>query len=233
MYEKVNLLGETTQSYNCFKTWFSAENKLVFSGIDRVKCDLDLLLSYSKQSFIKTIKQELGCVEEVWHRDYGEIDSGNVIDKNGRISQILDHLRDSLKWQKEIITFDKVMLRKDDTLNFDEFHADHFCSIPPRIRKDGFMERAIFNLNDVVRYFAVLNIHPVIVNSIIKDPMCLTEYKHLFEAVQPINISIVEIPPMESISIIHGITFNAFTTIHSGVGQRGDLAAVISKWHPS
>jgi hypothetical protein len=232
MYEKVNILGEGIQSYDCFKTWFSVEDNFIIGGLDRVKCDLDLPLADLKQDFIKNIKLKIGSVEEVWHRDYVEIDSGNVIDEEGLISDVLEHLRESLKWQKEEITFDKIMLREDDTLNFDEFHADHFCSIPPRIRTAGFMERAIFNLNDEVRYFSVLNIDPELVNSAIKDPMCLADYEHLLEVVQPIDITILEIPPMESVSMIHGIIFNAFTTVHSGVGKRGDLAAVISKWHP-
>ena len=53
-------------------------------------------------------------VEEIWHSDYGEIDSGNIIDKKGNVSKLLDLAVKSMDWDLECPRFDKLMLRKKE-----------------------------------------------------------------------------------------------------------------------
>jgi len=228
--QTLNLLSGSKQAFKCSKTLVSADKRLRLKGLRRVSCALEQSQISLKENLIDEFKNFSLGTEEVWHRDYGEIDSGNDIDDRGYISVFLDQIRDSLQWDKEGVTFDKVMLRREDNHDLDQFHADHFVSNPPKIRSKGVMERAIFNLNNIVRYFAVLNIAPEKVNTAIKDPYCLVDYENLLEEVQPIEIEILEIPPMRSPQMIHGICFDAFSTVHAGFGREGDLAAIVSNW---
>ena len=44
--------------------------------------------------------------EELWHRDYGEISSGNIIDSSGEASGLLDNISKSMEWENESPRFD-------------------------------------------------------------------------------------------------------------------------------
>ena len=48
-------------------------------------------------------------IEEVWHSDYGEIDSGNIIDKKGTVSRLIDTSSKAINWETEYPRFDKLM----------------------------------------------------------------------------------------------------------------------------
>ena len=170
--------------------------------------------------------------EEIWHQKYGELDSGNIIDGSGAVSRLLDRLASALGWPCLCPRFDKVMLRKSDDRRLSDFHADHFNSRPKRTRHRGTMERVIFNLGTASRWFAVLDIPGTVVSKFIKDPYSDDDYARLLSGWQEKNVFLYETPPVGPLGQLHGLYFDAFSTLHCGYGMRGDMAAVISRWIP-
>jgi len=130
--------------------------------------------------------------EEIWHKDYGEIDSGNFIDKIGDTSTILDDLANCIGWSNIYPRFDKIHLRKKNNFHLNEFHTDHYNSDPERTRLLGTMERAIINLGKATRWFAILDIPDRLVQTTIFDPYHHSNYEKLLSSLSVINLILIE-----------------------------------------
>lgn len=198
------------------------------TGIQRIKinCQFDNSLLSNAINEIHNAPDEF---EEIWHKDYGEIDSGNLIDVDGDVSRLLDQVRLSSDWDNDSVRFDKILLRKQDSFDLSQFHTDHFNSYPPRIRKHGALERIIFNIGKNPRFFAVLNLNPSAVMERIHDPFSFEEYNDFFNDQGVMDLMIYETPSFNG-ALLHGLKFNAYSTIHSGFGAKSDIAIVLSKW---
>jgi hypothetical protein len=205
------------------------ENQIIdLTGIQRIKinCQIDDSLLSNAINEIKNAHDEF---EEIWHKDYGEIDSGNLIDLDGDVSRLLDQVRLSSDWDDDSVRFDKILLRKQDSFDLSQFHTDHFNSYPPKIRKHGALERIIFNIGKNPRFFAVLNLNPSVVMERIHDPFSFEEYNNFFNDQGTMDLIIYETPGFNG-TVLHGLKFNAYSTIHSGLGAKDDIAIVLSKW---
>lgn len=198
------------------------------TGIQRIKinCQIDNSLLSNATNEIQNAPDEF---EEVWHKDYGEIDSGNLIDLDGDVSRLLDQVRLSSDWDNDSVRFDKILLRKQDSFDLSQFHTDHFNSCPPKVRKQGDLERIIFNVGKNSRFFAVLNLNPSAVMERIHDPFSFDEYNDFFNDQGVVDLIIYETPSFNG-TVLHGLKFNAYSTIHSGFGAKDDIAIVLSKW---
>ena len=169
--------------------------------------------------------------EELWHRDYGEIDSGNIIDTSGEASKLLDKLAHSLEWGGDYPRFDKFIYRKRDNFYFSEFHTDHFSSKPERTRSYGIIKRALLNLGDSPRCTAVLDIPSSIVKKYIKDPYSKKNYINLLTKEKLWSIFLIETPPpFFEEKGINGLLFDPFSVVHCGFGKKGELGAVLTHW---
>jgi len=169
--------------------------------------------------------------EELWHRDYGEIDSGNIIDSSGEASGLLDNISKSLEWENESPRFDKLIFKKRDNFRLSEFHTDHYCSQPERTRTKGTMKRAILNLGDTSRWIAVLDIPSSIVKNNIKDPYFKNNYKNMLTVVNKFDMFLIEtVPSGYKRKEMNGLFFDSFTTVHCGFGSKGEIGAVLSHW---
>ena len=169
--------------------------------------------------------------EELWHRDYGEIDSGNIIDKTGKASELLDKLAHSLEWVGENPRFDKFIYRKRDNFYLSEFHTDHFSSKPERTRKYGVIKRALLNLGDSPRSIAVLDIPSSIVRKYIKDPYSKKNYINLLTKEKTWNMFLIDTPPTAfDEKEISGLLFDSFSVVHCGFGKKGQMGALITSW---
>ena len=202
-------------------------------GISRFKinCPIDRRILDEIMEQILNMPDEF---EELWHRDYGEIDSGNIIDSTGKASQLLDKIAYNLEWAGEYPRFDKFIYRKRDNYNLSEFHADHYCSKPERTRKYGVMKRALINLGYFPRCIAVLDIPSLIVKKNINDPYAKKDYKKLLTRKNKWDMFLIETaPPFFKERGISGLLFDSFSTVHCGFGKKGDFCAVISKWFES
>lgn len=169
--------------------------------------------------------------QEIWHQRYTEVDSGNIVDGTGAVSAFLDGLAKALGWPIEGPRFDKVMLRRRDDKCLSAFHCDHFNSKPQRIRTLGHMERVIVNCGTTRRWFAALDIPRHIISNVIADPYSVEDYHRLLKCVDGCPLLLYEMPPVnKNGSVLHGVRFDAFATLHCGYGMRGDIAAVLSQW---
>lgn len=172
--------------------------------------------------------------QEIWHRQYEEVDSGNIVDATGTVSAFLDGLATAYGWPIEGPRFDKVMLRRRDDKRLSAFHCDHFNSEPPRIRTLGSMERVIVNCGATRRWFVALDIPRHIVSDIVVDPYSSEDYRRLLKCSEGYDLLLYEMPPADpKLSVLHGVRFDAFSTVHCGYGMRGDIAAVLSHWTSS
>ena len=205
------------------------ENQILdLTGLQRIKinCQIDDSLLFNAINEIQNVPDEF---EEIWHKDYGEIDSGNLIDLGGNVSRLLDQVRLSSGWDNDNVRFDKILLRKQDNFDLSQFHTDHFNSHPPRIREHGTLERIIFNIGKTPRFFAVLNLNPSVVMERIHDPFSFDEYNDFLNDQDVMDLIIYETPNFNG-ALLHGLKFNAYSTIHSGFGAKRDIAIVLSKW---
>ena len=171
--------------------------------------------------------------EDLWHYNYGEIDSGNIIAKDKLVSSLLDQIRKKLKLKRKIISYDKFTLRKKNINNFSLMHADHFNDKNMSlIRSKITMQRYVINLNTNHKsQIAFLNINKNLVKKLILDPFNFEDYRKLFKITDNLTVKIYQIPPFnERTSKFYGIKFDVFNTIHSAVGKKNDLKAVISNW---
>lgn len=168
-------------------------------------------------------------VEEVWHRDYGEIDSGNIIDKKGDVSKLLDLAVKAMDWELECPRFDKLMLRKDANFLLGSFHFDRFNSTPPRGPSQGTMERLIINLSQSSRFLAVMDIDLNAFPYLEDDSLTKEHYLRLCKQLPKIPVLLFEIPGSEK-NLFYGLNYEATKTLHCGIGAVGDKALVLSKW---
>ena len=199
-------------------------------GISRFSINYHIDRTVLKE-IINQILQLPDEFEELWHRDYGEIGSGNIIDSSGEASGLLDNISKSMEWGNESPRFDKFILRKRDNYRLSEFHTDHYCSQPERTRTKGMMKRAILNLGDTSRWIAVLNIPSSIVKNSIKDPYFKNNYKNMLTSIKKYDIVLIETAPSGyKRKEINGLIFDSFTTVHSGFGRKGEIGAVLSHW---
>ena len=199
-------------------------------GISRFSINYHIDRTVLKE-IINQILQLPDEFEELWHRDYGEIDSGNIIDSSGEASGLLDNISKSMEWGNESPRFDKFILRKRDNYRLSEFHTDHYCSQPERTRSKGVMKRAILNLGDTSRWVAVLDIPSSIVKNSIKDPYFKNNYKNMLTSIKKYDIFLIETAPSGyKRKEINGLFFDSFTTVHCGFGKKGEIGAVLSHW---
>ena len=168
--------------------------------------------------------------DEIWHEDYGEIDSGNFIDDIGDTSSMLNDLSGCINWSNTYPRFDKIHLRKKDNHNLNEFHADHYNSDPERTRTLGTMERAIINLGKTTRWFAILDIPDRLVQTTIYDPYHHSNYEKLLSSLSVVKLILIETHKSTYDECLHGLVFNAFECIHSSYGTKGDFSAILSNW---
>jgi hypothetical protein len=176
------------------------------------------------------LKQISHDYDEIWHKDYGEIDSGNLIDDIGDTSSMLNELAKCISWTNTYPRFDKIHLRKKNNFNLNEFHTDHYNSDPERTRLLGTMERAIINLGKATRWFAILDIPDRLVQTTIFDPYHHSNYEKLLSSLSVINLILIETHKSTYDECLHGLVFNAFECIHSGYGTKGDFSAILSNW---
>jgi hypothetical protein len=184
----------------------------------------------SLKSAIGEIERLPDEFEEIWHKDYGEIDSGNYVDTVGAISTLLDSLADGIGWSRELPRFDKVHVRKNDDFGLNKFHADHFYSEPARTRLLGRMDRAIINLGESSRWLAVLVLPEELIKKYIADPYCQASYALLMSEIEYGMLGLIETPKRTVDNRLHGVVFNAFDLIHCGYGGKYDVAAIVSHW---
>ena len=199
-------------------------------GISRFSINYHIDRTVLKE-IINQILQLPDEFEELWHRDYGEIGSGNIIDSSGEASGLLDNISKSMEWGNESPRFDKFILRKRDNYRLSEFHTDHYCSQPERTRTKGTMKRAILNLGDTSRWVAVLDIPSSVVKEKIKDPYCKKNYIKMLTHIERCDMLLIDTAsPCHDREEINGLFIDSFSTVHCGYGKIGDLCAVLTHW---
>jgi len=197
-------------------------------SIIQINCPID---RETLNEIMGQIRNKPDEYEELWHRDYGEIDSGNIFDTTGEASKLLDKLAQTLEWVGEYPRFDKFIYRKCDNFYFSEFHTDHFSSNPERTRSYGVIKRALLNLGDSPRGIAVLDIPSSIVKKYIKDPYSKKNYINLLTKEKKWSMVLVYTPPPSfEEEKINGLLFDSFSLVHCGFGKKGELGAVLSHW---
>ena len=170
-------------------------------------------------------------VEEVWHSDYGEIDSGNIIDEKGAVSRLIDTSSGAINWEIEYPRFDKLMLRKKEDFSLTSFHFDRFNSDPSRNPSQGTMERLILNLSQSPRFLAIMDIDLNAMPYLEDDNLTEEHYLKLCKQFPVIPVLICEIPGSKQ-NLFHCINYEATKTLHCGIGEVGEKAIVLSKWKP-
>ena len=182
-----------------------------------------------------TKKQIISDFQEIWHRNYTEIESGNLIDQGNYISESLDIFSKKLNYNNKNENFDKIMLRSTNDLSLNGFHTDHFNSFSNLNRKYGFIERTIINLREEKRVLAILDLEPEILRKSINSKYNVKDYLNLYKSLdnKQNNILLVEIPKIKIVGnhyLFFGIQFNSYPTLHATFGYKGDFSAVLSNW---
>jgi hypothetical protein len=168
---------------------------------------------------------------DIFHREYSVHDSGNIIDTKGFVSSILDQLKKKMRIQCQF-NFDKLTLRRQSNHDLRDLHIDYYenCGILFD-RKQGFMERYIFNIGNIPRSIAIADINPTIISDCLSLKYSIKSMNDLFLRSPEFNVVEVVTPSYEQKNgVLHGIKINVTDLLHSEFGYQGEFAAMLTNW---
>lgn len=167
---------------------------------------------------------------DIFHRDYAEIDSGNVIDESGHVSELLDMLAESVK-ATCASNFNKVTWRHCEQTDLKDLHIDYFNSAKGDCKRGAErVFRYLFNLGDTVRYTAVLPIP----TSLFAAAPDTNSGEHFLDPIlsrhdKPLVAYLIPVPPLVlSAGRVNALRLDVLNLMHSGYGQAGELAGIVT-----
>ena len=170
--------------------------------------------------------------EECWHADYEDGENGNCWDQQGTVSVILDNFRHAHGWPARKPSLDKLMVAKVNHYDLNGFHTDHFGGRGLHDRSKGHADRVIFNIGDTSRWLAFLVATNIEVAQYIADSYAVGDYAALARSLQRPKLLLVESAAYGINNSAHGLSFDAFSTLHCSFCSVRQSAVILTNWRP-
>ena len=180
---------------------------------------------------VKYIKQFNNDHEECWHKKLNDNDSGNIIDKIGFVSDLLDKLRFNLNWENQYPSLDKLIVNKKNHIKLNEFHTDHFNCYPSRLRSNGDAKRVFINLSNNSRWVCIIDYDYKFIKNVIGNNYNIYDYKRLLnEYKNNLILFFIECKRNTHKDYLYGIEIDAFYTIHGSYSKKNQILAVLTNY---